>query len=72
MVTTLLSFFSFQGVFRAAREAFIEKFLFSLAMGCFSFDKQQKPPKIEIVDEIPPGQEFDYLRARVRLLKAGE
>ena len=66
---TLLSFFSFQGTFRAARKAFIEKFLFSLAMDCFSFDRQQKPPKIEIVDEIPPGQESDYLRARVRLLK---
>ena len=28
---------------------------------CFSFDRRQKP-KIEIIDETPPGQEYDYLR----------
>ena len=28
---------------------------------CFSFDRRQKP-KIEIIDETPPRQEYDYLR----------
>ena len=53
---------------RTFKNVFIENFLFSLAMGCFSFDRQQKPPKIEIVDKIPPGQEFDYLRLENKII----
>ena len=60
---TIIIFFSFQGILQAAREAFIEKFLFSLPMRCcYSSGRQQKPPKIEIVDETSPGHEYDYLR----------
>ena len=35
-------------------------------MGCCFF-KCKKRPQIEIIDEIPPGEEFDYLRSKGKL-----
>ena len=59
--------FSSQGILRATSEAFIEKLLLSLAMGCcFSFERQQKL-KIEIINKTAPGQEYDYLRTEGKI-----
>ena len=41
--------------------AFIRKLLLSLNMGC-CYPSFNKRPKIKIIDEIPKGWEYDYLR----------
>ena len=65
---TIIIFFHFK-VFTSSTWGFYRKiFIFTSHGLLFFFDRQRKPPKIEIVDETPPGQQYHYLRLEGKII----